>query len=155
MEADTDGAGSRGRRPNVVTRRLQSFLDEYMDGTMGYDRHGLYPIHKLCDLMRTRTFGFDEALWVDMIVATVRMYPDGVNVTTKSTRPPNACPLALAAKQPWKCAGCQPRDQVNIVEFLIAYGADQRAVSDHGNTFLQDIAGGATFRCSSTSSTRS
>ena len=74
------------------------------------------------------------------IKMSVRHAP-GVNVRTSGTTPPSACALAMAAKQPWKCKGCQPSDEIRVVEVLLANGADQHAVSKHGNTVLMDIAG--------------
>ena len=90
--------------------------------------------------MKCRKFVYDERLWFDIIEATAKFALGGLNVFTIGDGPRWAIPLAMVVKQPWKCEGCQPSDQIKIVEILMNKGADETILSDTGNTLLMDIA---------------
>ena len=47
----------------------------------------------------------------------------------------------MACKQPWKAKGCQPKDQLFIVDTLLAWKCDANAVSDRGDSVMMEMAG--------------
>ena len=143
------GPGAKGCQPDVapfirfaqLVSNSQAFLDTHMDGLFDWNRHGRHALHELCECMRKKTFRYSEALWLDLLELTADYVEGGVNILTKGIRPPEASILSMAAKQPWKCMGCQPSDQIKIVAKLLQYGADINATSGHGNTVLMEVAG--------------
>ena len=64
-------------------------------------------------------------------------------MTRVDGQPPLATALAMAAKRKWTCQRVQgPREQIQVVQWMLTKGADVNARSAHGNSVIMEVAGG-------------
>ena len=127
-----------------TTERVKVFLETHHGGVFDYNDKGQHAIHRLCDLMVDPKYEYDSQLWRDLIELTSEQCPQGINTQTRvDGQPPLATALAMAAKRKWTCQRVQgPREQIQVVEWMVAKGADVNARSQHGNSVIMEVAGG-------------
>ena len=125
------------------TKLVGAFIDEHCRGTFGWNGDGQHAIHVLADKMKDKTFPYSEQLWMELMQVTHERIDKGVNVQTLGPRPTaGTSVLTMAAAQPWKAKGCQPKDQLKMVdELLNTYRADPDLRPHRGNTTIMAVAG--------------
>ena len=131
----------------LIGSELQNYLKRKapprvaFHGRFDFNLEGRHVLHQLAEDFRHPEQTFSKTLWVQAMWATYRLLKDGLNLRTVGRHPRSATVLSMACKQGWKAKGCQPRDQVHMVEQLLEWGCDPDLVSNRGDTVLMDVAG--------------
>ena len=124
-----------------VGSELQAYFNQSCEGKFDFNDDGRHVLHQLAEDFRLKSFTFSVTLWLEAQWLTYKCVQNGLNVRTTKIRPPNATVLSMACKQPWKAKGCQPKDQLFIVEQLLEWKCDPNLVSNRGDTVLMEVAG--------------
>ena len=120
---------------------MTAWLKRHHGGKFHYNLHGRHVLHQMIEMFRSRDEVFNMELFCEAVRLTNYWF-EGLELRTKrGGRPSLTTAFSMLCCQSFKAQGCQPRDYIECMWFMLERGANQNAKDARGNTGLHLAVG--------------